>query len=57
MLEQNLSKFITAACEYTESKTPKFDPACHPASPRNGLKVYVVSYTSKSYDMEAIFEI
>ena len=57
MSEMNQTEFITTACGCTNPKTPKIDPAGHPASPRNGFKVYVVSYTNKTYDMEAIFEI
>ena len=56
-MKQKLPEFITTACASTNAKTPKIDPAGHPAWPRKGLKVYVVSYTNKTGNLEAIFEI
>ena len=44
-------------CASTDPKTPKIDPAGHPARPRKTFKVYLVSYTNKTGYLEAIFEI
>ena len=53
-MKQKQSEFIPTAYGCTDPKTPKVDPDSHLAWPRNGLKVYVVNYNSKTRVLKAI---
>ena len=57
LLIENDREFIGTGYGYPDSSALCFDPGDRSAPQRYGLKVYVISYTNKTGDLEAIFEI
>ena len=50
-------QFIPAVYRYPDPKTPTFDPAGLSASQRFAVKVYLVTYTNKTQELDGNFKI
>ena len=57
LLIENDREFMGTGYGYPDSSALCFDPGGRSAPQRYGLKGYVVSYTNKTGDLEAIIEI